>query len=73
MTPLTLSGACFWITVPDTLQQQTAECHLVRCHMKWLSAHTPGAASHHTKIIKSNEKNALVLTRSINHREVKFK
>lgn len=45
MTPLTLSGACFWIMVPHTLYQQTAECHLVRCHVKWLSAYSPGAAT----------------------------
>ncbi len=45
MTPLTLSGACFRIIVPDTLQQQTAECHLVRCHIKWLSSYLPGAVT----------------------------
>lgn len=40
MTPPTLSGACFWIMVPDTLYQQTVDCHLEmvrrplarRCH-----------------------------------------
>lgn len=45
MTPLTLSGARFWIMVPDALYQQTAECHLVRCHIKWLSAYLPAAAT----------------------------
>lgn len=56
MTAPTPSGACFCIMVPVALYQQTAESHLE------VPLHPLARRYHQTKVVKLNERNALVLT-----------